>query len=499
MPIINSAFETRLRSLKFQNEPLVPRQLPGVYEETLEGGALKAAVIARSGPEDALRLTRILASPSGLAFIANQALLSSTTFLTNDDKASDYVKDTLQAAGFSAFTAPAQALVNGTGIHLGNEFRINYYPEGDPQDDNDDIRTSKTALNTKYSAVKENLRRHIRLPSVDKDEEIELLKYKPGDEGYQYTKQNQHLFANTDSLSKVVKGSGDNLQVVTERTNPSNTANEVATPSEATSSTVTKLSLSDENNPISSYSPEKVEDLKRGKVPKETRNTFLKVKSRSSLGTQGKVGTAGTVEAIDQINFLGIQDAELEDTYDFIPFKIVIKAPEEPDTFLYFRAYLTDFGDDYAGEWASVDYIGRAEKFYTYNGFTRNIGFGFMVAASTERELLPLYQKLNRLVSTTAPSYSNTFMRGVYTKLTIGDYLKDVPGFFKSFSLSWNTGYPWEVNSNDRLSVEGDLKTPRVPHILNVNCGFQPIHNFSPQYKQPFILDQRYLDASVNV
>ena len=479
MPIINSAFETRLRSLKFQNEPLISRQLPGVYEETLEGGALKAAVIARSGPEDALRLTRILASPSGLAFIANQALLSSTTFLTSDDKASDYVRDTLQAAGFSAFTAPAQALVNGTGIHLGDEFRIKYLIEGNPRDNIGDIRTSKTALNTKYSVPK--------FPplSVDEDE-IESVKYKPGDDGDQYIKQNQHLFVDTDSLSKVVEeGSGGNLQVVTERTDLFNTVDDVAT-----SSTVTKLSLSDEDNPLS---PNYVKELK------ETRNTFLKVNKRSSLGTQGKEGTAGTVEAIDQINFLGIQDAELEDTYDFIPFKIVIKAPEEPDTFLYFRAYLTDFGDDYAGDWASVDYIGRAEKFYTYNGFTRNIGFGFMVAASTERELLPLYQKLNRLVSTTAPSYSNTFMRGVYTKLTIGDYLKDVPGFFKSFSLSWNTGYPWEVNSNDRLSVEGDLKTPRVPHILNVNCGFQPIHNFSPQYKQPFILDQRYLDASVNV
>ena len=64
-------------------------------------------------------------------------------------------------------------------------------------------------------------------------------------------------------------------------------------------------------------------------------------------------------------------------------------------------------------------------------------------------------------------------MRGTLTRITIGDYLKETNGFIKSVGLSWDVAYPWEIDLED----SGEWK---VPHILNVDIGFTPIHNFAP-------------------
>ena len=47
----------------------------------------------------------------------------------------------------------------------------------------------------------------------------------------------------------------------------------------------------------------------------------------------------------------------------------------EENFWLFFRAYLNEFGDDYKAEWDSYKYVGRAENFYKYSGFSRNISY----------------------------------------------------------------------------------------------------------------------------
>lgn len=95
-------------------------------------------------------------------------------------------------------------------------------------------------------------------------------------------------------------------------------------------------------------------------------------------------------------------------------------------------------------------------------------------------ELSPLYEKLNFFVGTTAPSYSGeTFMRGVFCRLQIGDYLKSVPGFFTSINLSWDSSYPWQIINEDEIV--------RNPMVLNVATNFQPVHTFNPAINEKFI------------
>ena len=72
-------------------------------------------------------------------------------------------------------------------------------------------------------------------------------------------------------------------------------------------------------------------------------------------------------------------------------------------------------------------------------------------------------------------------MRGTLVKLTVGDYLKDTFGFFPSIGLSWDVTYPWEINLEDSQDLM------KVPHLLNVDVSFTPIHNFAPKTTSTFI------------
>ena len=103
---------------------------------------------------------------------------------------------------------------------------------------------------------------------------------------------------------------------------------------------------------------------------------------------------------------------------------------------------------------------------------------------------MPLYRKLNYLVSQTAPEYNNRRMRGSFCRVTIGSMIDRVPGFFSNIKLNWNKNYPWEITINEAEGREDYDGILQMPHILDVSCTFKPIHTFAPQKSvhSPFIL-----------
>ena len=161
---------------------------------------------------------------------------------------------------------------------------------------------------------------------------------------------------------------------------------------------------------------------------------------------------------------------------DIIPFSFLSLNPEDDkNTSLYFRAYLDSLQDNFNASWNTSKYVGRAENFYRYSGFDRGVSFSFKVAATSVRDIIPLYEKLNLLAGQTAPSYASSgmFMRGTMTEVTIGDYLSKQKGFIQDVSFSWQVDYPWEINLYDAPNL------PIVPHLLDVNIQFIPIHDFN--------------------
>ena len=231
---------------------------------------------------------------------------------------------------------------------------------------------------------------------------------------------------------------------------------------------------------------------------------------------------------------------------------------------MVFRAFLDSMDDNYSSKWSEYSYNGRAESFYTFGSFNRGISFSFKVAAFSRDDMRPLYRKLNYLVSQTAGEYSDTRLRGNFCRLTIGDYHSRLPGFFTSISLKWDKEYPWEIALNQggigpkvtttnmdhtakpgesdrtgrdyelsalaqerRFQNSGGTREPlppgqsyniggppapnekskymdedmlELPHMLDVSCKFQPVHDFIPQKSvtnSPFILPTKYSNKNL--
>jgi len=184
---------------------------------------------------------------------------------------------------------------------------------------------------------------------------------------------------------------------------------------------------------------------------------------------------------VDPVNFQPIQEdkSEYEGENDFIPFRFEAVNTDNPlkSDYIVFKAFLDNFNDNYNASHNSFNYNGRGETFYTYNGFTRNIDFQFKIAAQSKEEMLPLYTKLNYLVSNTTPEYSDVGrMRTPFIKLTVGDWCNRLPGVLNSIRLTWQKDYPWDLGGNDPKS-SGLI----LPHVLDVNIQFTPIHQFMPE------------------
>jgi len=190
---------------------------------------------------------------------------------------------------------------------------------------------------------------------------------------------------------------------------------------------------------------------------------------------------------IDKINALSIYRSENVDTNkpinDLVKFRIAAIDNNDPNfkTFMHFRAFIDSFSDSYTGEWDSVRYIGRGEKFYNYKGFDRTISLAFTVAAQSKQELIPMYKKLNYLASNLAPDYSEFgYMRGPLIELTMGGYLYNQVGFITQLTYDIPEDSPWEIGLSDDGGEDSTVK--ELSHMIRVTgFSFTPIHNFVPQ------------------
>ena len=166
---------------------------------------------------------------------------------------------------------------------------------------------------------------------------------------------------------------------------------------------------------------------------------------------------------------------------DLIKFRIEAVDNDSPtnSVWMIFRSYLKDITDTPNPSWNTVNYIGRGEPFYIYKGFERNISFTLQVAAMSEAELKPMWQKLNYLYSNTMPDYGeNNVMRGPYMKLTLGDYIFRQPGVIKNLTYTIGNDSPWEIAIDD---PESGSTLYELPHVMTIQMTFAPIHDFVPR------------------
>ena len=172
-------------------------------------------------------------------------------------------------------------------------------------------------------------------------------------------------------------------------------------------------------------------------------------------------------------------------------------------TALIFRAFLEgQIQDSNQAQYNTFKYLGRGETFRTYQGFDRSISFTFKIFAQTRQEMRPLYKKLNWLISQVYPDYSPTsnLMRGNVVRMTIGDYINQMPGFLENVNVTIdNSNTPWDILLGEH--DESDVR--QLPHMVTVQCNFRPIMDLLPRRENylnqfvPLIVNgDHYLDPN---
>jgi len=229
-------------------------------------------------------------------------------------------------------------------------------------------------------------------------------------------------------------------------------------------------------------------------APYDSKNN---IETLFNLGNPGQQGDLSDYkkgkhngQPLDKVNASYIYKSDTPSTSseydDLIPFVIGIlnnEGEKKNVKYMHFRAFIKKMSDSYKADWKSIEYMGRAENFYRYKGFDRDMSIGFTVVAQSVKEQNSMYDKLNFLASSLAPEYLiNGYMAGNIAYLTIGDYIVDQPGIITSLGFDIPDDSPWETGRERDGSLYKDPQSPkRLPHMIDVDLKFIPIHTFRPQ------------------
>jgi len=452
---------------------------------------------------DTARIAKMLVDKPGLKFTGNQALLGQVE-LERKARAAAQAKRNAGGTGAGAVLAGfaaaagqvlkivgstlAQVPVNGTGTHFVRAFKTDTYLQ--PAEDPDNPGPGAFAQFFGAGGI-EGAPIALEGGTIIPDNEGQA-EYNP-----LHPSLIKDRFDNNDITTKFKPQTEPNeLGDVSVGTKTTEEENNVFTDTERTTQLIDYRKLENKGYRSNTYSfnyggPES------GNVVKEV---------RVGLGNQGKKRKRTNyldidIDTIDRVNNLGVlknapdslKGEILQDTSDFVKLVFDIITPED-SYFLQFRAFLDQFSDSFSGDWSATKYIGRAEDFYTYNGFTRQISLGFKIAAATRAEMNPLYEKITALASVVTPTYGGSeskFMRGTIARVTVGEYLYNVPGIIESVDFNWQTDYPWEIRleKNDGVFEQVNI----VPHVLDCSLNFKPIHDFVPQAGLPEYKSERLI------
>lgn len=446
--------QTNLKSLRYgSDQPYITKDI----DNPPPSNGLSMQVSRRI--DDLSRVSQMMIDKPGLRFLENEALLMQTDLLKKLEKADSkgafalkQAKDTALHVIKTAASTLAQVPVEGTGLHFLKAFRTDTY-----------IR-----------------------PPGDDSSFLEQLVGRGGVEGAPLALRGQTI-AMTQQEGNAQKSE---LSPETSNYSPFSDTN---TPDDRVFEGQDGVDTFGINN---DYLQSKLDDI--------TLNKNVTKEARVLLGDQGarkgeakrlnqywfasspvNIANKQFATETDKINALDIQDKKVNgetEGRDFIKFRFHIVTPETT-RILYFRAFLDSFADNYSATWNGVKYLGRAEDMQVYGGFGRKISLSFKIAAATRAEMKPLYRKMVYLASATAPTYGQAgqFMRGTITKLTVGDYVYELPGVLNSVNFTWQQDYPWEIAMKEPEADGGDNSMQELPMVLDCSIDFTPIHTFTPE------------------
>lgn len=478
MPLLRDRLdETKLKSIPFgndrpdggsSNQPYIQNPIDvtlGAEQGTLaynvlgndfllRGGALGAAAASAN---DVIRLTKFFnpfakgASLNGALFVAKQAILARQNADVLDGRSRTYFPtNTIAQAGLSAF-----------GFHLDkdglNPFKAGYYGSGDTgyyittydNDRDNEGGSSHNRLQLLYSIKRlgtnssSQTRLANKLYSITEPNNTNLISYGGGPGSFLGIGKTDIKIWN--SLQFKNTSFSQSTRITKNEDKPSDPL-KYLTPTDgyvANASTIieTKLNVSQ-----TSFS-------RRRNGAVKVLNPNLSISSDQVIPDEG-----------DIINFY---------------FELINNNDTTKNTKIPLRAYIEDFGDNFTGEWDAFKYMGRAENFYRYKGFTRDFNINFIVPTLSRTDLITNYQKLNALTWLTMPDYSKAgYIRGNLAYFTMGDYFSRAVIVMKSISFTPVMEMGFDINRDGEYNIitpGDDLYTGQLPKGIKVSCTMTPL------------------------
>lgn len=204
------------------------------------------------------------------------------------------------------------------------------------------------------------------------------------------------------------------------------------------------------------------------------------VKSRLKKVELGVKTSLVDTRSRDAVNLLDVGMKDTTDSLLNVSFSILGK----PDTTMNtFRGYVQSISDNYQANWQGVNYVGRMEQFFTYTGFTRTFNFQLVIPIFSDVEQPRVFNKINSLVSYTAPTYVNNLPQGSIVYMTMGNYLRTA-GIINSVGITVVNDVPWSHSTPDAY---GNGEARLLPQVITANIQFTPIHSKAPElHVSPF-------------
>ena len=175
---------------------------------------------------------------------------------------------------------------------------------------------------------------------------------------------------------------------------------------------------------------------------------------------------------------------------DFVELTIALQPGDDSSERIYlqFPAFIDSYNEDFSADYKSIQYMGRPEPFYIYQGFKRGINLSFTVAAQSRAEIGNMYTKLNYLASSIAPSYTNQgYMTGNLAYLTVGDVCRNKPGIIEGFSFNIPEEASWDIGQSFTellFDPNGDsVQGPQMAMLIRVTgFKFTPLYEDKPEW-----------------
>jgi hypothetical protein len=132
------------------------------------------------------------------------------------------------------------------------------------------------------------------------------------------------------------------------------------------------------------------------------------------------------------------------------------------EKYIPFRASIKGLTESSTANWEELQFIGRADKVYSYGGFNRNLSFSISICINSIIELAPTWKRVNYLTTLVKPanytvakfhdaalnrSVTNRFMIPPMVMLTLGDMYKEQPILINSITVTVPDDATWETTN----------------------------------------------------